>query len=216
MIGKTEVVVTESAALRLQGLDNCHVGDAAAFTHGSRLWQFSAQTGIAAAPISYSVDDQQHVAVAAGWGTFFALAGGEMTASLGMKNTSRILAFRKGGDASLPAADPTPRPLVPEPVAEPASEEIVAAGKTIYYERCWHCHGDGAASGGITPDLRYSNADTHAAWAEIVLGGTKQANGMPPFGHILAQEDSEAVRNYVLERARRAWERQQAQSSAGE
>ncbi len=194
------------------------IGEFAAYdaSNGSRLWQFSAQTGIAAAPISYSVNDQQHVAIAAGWGTFFALAGGEMTASLGMKNTSRILAFRRGGDLSLPAADTTPRPPVPQPVAEPVSEDIVAAGKNIYYERCWHCHGDGAASGGITPDLRYSTAETHTAWDTIVLGGAKQANGMPPFGHVLAPEDSEAVRNYVLERALRAWERQQAQNPSGE
>ena len=134
-----------------------------------------------------------------------------MTASLGMKNISRILAFRLGGDASLPAVEATPRPPVPEPVAEPAGEEVVAAGKSIYYERCWHCHGDGAVSGGVTPDLRYSNAETHAQWDAIVLGGMKQANGMPAFGNILAPEDSQAVRNYVLERAQRAWQRQQAQ-----
>jgi PQQ-dependent dehydrogenase (methanol/ethanol family) len=189
------------------------IGEFAAYDagNGERLWQFSAQTGIAAAPVSFSVNDQQHVAVAAGWGTFFALAGGEMTASLGMKNISRILAFRLGGDASLPAVEATPRPPVPEPVAEPAGEEVVAAGKSIYYERCWHCHGDGAVSGGVTPDLRYSTAETHAQWDAIVLGGMKQANGMPAFGNILAPEDSEAVRNYVLERAQRAWARQQAQ-----
>ena len=189
------------------------IGEFAAYDAGSgeRLWQFSAQTGIAAAPVSFSVNDQQHVAVAAGWGTFFALAGGEMTASLGMKNISRILAFRLGGDASLPAVEATPRPPVPKPVAEPAGDEVVAAGKSVYYERCWHCHGDGAASGGVTPDLRYSTAETHAQWDAIVLGGMKQGNGMPAFGNILAPEDSEAVRNYVLERARRAWERQQAQ-----
>jgi quinohemoprotein ethanol dehydrogenase len=189
------------------------IGEFAAYDagSGSRLWQFSAQTGIAAAPVSYSVNDRQHVAVAAGWGTFFALAGGEMTASLGMKNISRILAFRLGGDASLPAVEVTPRPPVPEPVGEPASDEVVAAGKSIYYERCWHCHGDGAVSGGVTPDLRYSTAETHAQWDAIVLGGMKQANGMPAFGNILAPEDSQAVRNYVLERAQRAWQRQQAQ-----
>jgi PQQ-dependent dehydrogenase (methanol/ethanol family) len=189
------------------------IGEFAAYDAGSgeRLWQFSAQTGIAAAPVSFSVNEQQHVAVAAGWGTFFALAGGEMTASLGMKNISRILAFRLDGDASLPAVEATPRPPVPKPVAEPASDEIVAAGKSVYYERCWHCHGDGAASGGVTPDLRYSTAETHAQWDAIVLGGMKQGNGMPAFGNILAPEDSEAVRNYVLERARRAWQRQQAQ-----
>ena len=63
----------------------------------------------------------------------------------------------------------------------------------------------------MTPDLRHSTAETHAQWDAIVLGGMKQANGMPAFGNILAPEDSQAVRNYVLERAQRAWDRQQAQ-----
>ncbi|MDH5619982.1 MAG: PQQ-binding-like beta-propeller repeat protein, partial [Gammaproteobacteria bacterium] len=188
------------------------IGEFAAYDAGSgeRLWQFSAQTGIAAAPISYSVNDDQHVAVAAGWGTFFALAGGEMTASLDMKNISRILAFRLGGTGTLPAIATPPRPPVPEPHAQPGDAKTVAAGKSLYYERCWHCHGDGAASGGVTPDLRYSTPETHAIWDAIVIGGAKQVNGMPGFGTVISLEDSSAIRSYVLQRAWVAFERQQA------
>ncbi|MDH3337745.1 MAG: hypothetical protein OER22_05600 [Gammaproteobacteria bacterium] len=80
------------------------IGEFAAYGAGSgeRVWQFPAQTGIAAAPISDSVNDQQHIAVVAGWGTIMALLGGEGTASLGMKNHSRILTFNPGGSESLP------------------------------------------------------------------------------------------------------------------
>ncbi len=188
------------------------IGEFAAYDadSGDRLWQFSAQTGIAAAPITYSVNDQQHVAVAAGWGTFFALAGGDLTASLGMKNISRILAFSLDGDASLPAPEPTPATLAPEPPEQPGDAQTVAAGKSLYYERCWHCHGDSAVSGGITPDLRYLTAEKHAIWDTIVLDGALQPIGMPGFAHILAPSDSAAIRSYVLQRAWLVYEREQA------
>ena len=71
------------------------IGEFAAYnaTTGERLWQFPAQTGIAAAPVSYAVNGEQYISVAVGWGTMFSLVGGEMTASLGLKNYSRILSF---------------------------------------------------------------------------------------------------------------------------
>lgn len=189
------------------------IGEFAAYdaSSGERVWQFPAQTGIAAAPISYSVGDQQHISVAAGWGTIFSLAGGEATASMGMKNISRILTFRIGGTDSLPAPAPATAPHVPAPPEPFASAEIIAQGKDLFYQRCWFCHGDGAASGGITPDLRYSNAETHASWDAIVLGGSLQLNGMPGFSGMLSKEDNDALHAYVLERTRLAYDRQQAQ-----
>ena len=188
------------------------IGEFAAYnsTTGERVWQFPAQTGIAAAPISYSVNDQQHVAVAAGWGTVFSLAGGEATASMGMQNFSRILAFRIGATDSLPPIEPPARASVPRPPEIAASTETVAAGKNIYYERCWVCHGDGAASGGIIPDLRFASEDTHALWDAIVIGGSLQQNGMPGFAPLLTIDESDAVHAFVIDRAWLAYERQQA------
>jgi PQQ-dependent dehydrogenase (methanol/ethanol family) len=188
------------------------IGEMAAYDAGSgeRLWQFDAQTGIAAAPMTYAIDGQQHVAVAAGWGTVFALTGGEGTAALKLKNHSRILAFKLGGEASLPAPPATPLPLIAEPPSFEASAEKLALGKRLFSKRCGQCHGDGAASGGITPDLRRATAGTHAAWEAIVLGGAYATRGMPPFASVLSPADSEAIQSYVLERTRRAWSAQQA------
>ncbi len=178
---------------------------------GERLWQFDAQTGIAAAPISYGVNGTQHVAVAAGWGTIFSLLGGEATASLGMKNISRILAFRLGGDESLPAREPVAAMEVPIPPENIADARTVAAGKGVFYKRCFMCHGDGAASGGITPDLRYASTETHMIWDAIVLGGSLQDNGMPGFAGILSQDEVDAAHFYVIDRAWRVYDRQEAQ-----
>ncbi len=189
------------------------IGEFAAYdaNSGDRLWQFDGQSGIAAAPVSYSVGGKQHIAVAAGWGSIFALLGGEATASMGMKNISRILAFRLGGSAALPAREPPVPTEVPLPPENKADAQQVAAGRGVYFDRCTMCHGDGAASGGITPDLRYVSAETHASWDAIVLGGSLQGKGMPGFPGILTKEEADAVHAYVIDRAWRAYQRQETQ-----
>ncbi len=195
------------------------IGEFAAYdaANGERRWQFDAQTGIVAAPISYSVNDQQHVAVAAGWGTVFGLVGGEGQAAMGMKNNSRILAFNIGGRAALPAREAVAIAAIPEPPKSDADETQLATGKDLYYERCMSCHGIDVASGGVLPDLRHASAETHATWDAIVLGGSLMNKGMPAFGQIFSKADSDAVHAFVIERTRIAYERQSAAgSSAGE
>ena len=183
------------------------IGEFAAYNAGSgeRVWQFPAQTGIAAAPVSYAVDGEQHVAVAAGFGTLAPMFGGEPLAAAGLRNYSRILAFRIGGDASLPAPPVVAAGPVPEPPASNADAETLALGKDKYYERCVRCHGMDVASGGVLPDLRYASRETHEIWDAIVLGGSLRDNGMPAFGGIFSKEDSDAVRAFVIDEARRAY-----------
>ncbi len=190
------------------------IGQFAAYdaTDGERLWQFDAQTGIAAAPVTYSVGGDQHVAIAAGWGSIFGLLGGELTASIGLKNRSRILAFKLGGDAALPPLETAAAAPMPQPPTIEADEAMLAHGKDLYYERCVMCHGESVASGGVLPDLRHAPAEVHDAWHAIVIAGAYRPKGMPAFGGILSEDDSEAVRAYVIEMARRAYERQQSAS----
>ena len=186
------------------------IGEFAAYdaANGQRLWQFQSQTGIAAAPVSYRVDDQQHIAVAAGWGSVFGLLGSEGIASLGLKNRSRILAFKLGGQAALPAVEQVAAAQIPEPPASDASAREITEGKDIYYERCAACHGVDVASGGVLPDLRRLTKEKHAIWDEIVLGGMLRDIGMPAFAQILSEEDSDAVHAFVIAASRKAYERQ--------
>ena len=191
------------------------IGDFAAYDadNGKRLWQFPSQTGIVAAPISYSVDDQQHIAVAAGWGTIFGLFGGDGSAALGHSTQNRILAFRRGGEQSLPVREAVALANIPEPPVVDSSAAEIAAGKDIYYERCFMCHGENVASGGVLPDLRRLTKEKHDIWDEIVLGGMLRDIGMPAFGQILSKEDSDAVHAFVIERARHAYDTQSAQQN---
>jgi PQQ-dependent dehydrogenase (methanol/ethanol family) len=193
------------------------IGEFAAYDadSGERLWQFPAHTGIVAAPISYSVDDQQHVAVAAGWGSAFALFGGKGVEALGQTNHSRILAFSLAGDKALPAGELVASKPIPEPPASDASDVQIALGKDLYYERCASCHGAGVIGGGVLPDLRRSGTEVHASWDAIVLGGALRDKGMPGFAQIFSKDDSGAVRAFVIERARHAYATQLAQENQG-
>ena len=74
----------------------------------------------------------------------------------------------------------------------------IAIGEELYASACRSCHGGEAAArfGGSVPDLRFANAETHATWHAIVVGGSRSANGMPSIE--IPIEESEAIRNYVL------------------
>jgi len=187
------------------------IGEFSAFDaiSGERLWTYPAQTGVAAAPSTYAVDDEQYVAVAAGWGTIFAMLGGEAVASMGIENKSRILAFKQGGSASLPEPEPREPAQIPEPPEQTANAETIEHGKKLYYQRCAACHGVDVASGGITPDLRHSGAEVHDTWDAIVLGGARRDRGMPSFASIFDGNDSQAVQAFVIEAAHKAWARQE-------
>jgi quinohemoprotein ethanol dehydrogenase len=47
---------------------------------------------------------------------------------------------------------------------------------------------------------------THAAFLDIVLGGTRAQNGMASFADVLSHEEAEAIHHYLISRARDDWE----------
>ncbi len=148
---------------------------------GAALWSFAAASPIVAAPVSFAVDGEQHVAV---------------------MSRDRLMVFRLGASAALPApATPAPRPP-PEPPAQTAGAQEIAAGRRVFNQRCLFCHGVDAVGIGTAPDLRRSAAGTHAAWDAIVRDGARQALGMPGFGGLLRQDEIDSVHAYVIERAR--------------
>jgi mono/diheme cytochrome c family protein len=88
---------------------------------------------------------------------------------------------------------------VPPPQFADAAS-VAAAGDL---SPCGGCHGDAGISGGVLPDLRASAAlAAQSAWVAIVLDGSLSARGMVAFARELAADDAEAVRAYVIERAR--------------
>jgi PQQ-dependent dehydrogenase (methanol/ethanol family) len=168
---------------------------------GERLWAFPTQTGITAGPVTYEIDGEQYVSVAVGWGTLLGMLAGPTTAPLQMTNRSRVLTFRLGASGQLPELPAMSAPAAPEVPEQTAGAETIDQGRRLYTERCLVCHGYSVVSGGLTPDLRYSSAQVYTEWDAIVLGGSRSANGMPPFASLLSAEQSQAVKAYIIDRA---------------
>ena len=177
------------------------VGDFAAYAadSGEKLWSAPAQTGIVASPVTWSLDGEQYVTVLAGWGGSLALSGGDVAAATGVRNISRVLTFKLGAEQQLPVVE-TPD-LVASPPPRIDDPALIAHGKQKYADRCMVCHGDGVVGGGVTPDLRYMNAEKHQMWMGIVLGGLHRDKGMVSFAEVLTAEDATAIQAFVIERA---------------
>ena len=169
---------------------------------GERLWSAETQAGVLAAPISYSVDGEQYVAIEVGWGGAFGLAAGELARDSHIaSNLPRVLTFKVGATAQLPAL-PTPVPGVLDPPPDTASAAAVTDGKALYHMYCSTCHGDSATGSGVLPDLRYSGLLKDAGvWDSTVRDGLRIDKGMVAFKDEITSADAARIRDYVIHRA---------------
>jgi len=165
--------------------------------NGEELWEMPIQTGAVTGAISYAVDGEQYIAIAAGWAGAVPILGGGGTTRT-HNAPMRILAFKLGGDAKLPASDLERDVTLPE---IEASEETLAEGANAYDAVCRTCHGFGVISGGMMPDLRYMSAETHRQFNEIVLGGLRAQQGMASFADKVTPEQVDAIHAYIVSEA---------------
>ena len=167
---------------------------------GEQLWSQPAQTGVMAAPITYSIDGEQYVAVAVGYGGGAAAEGGALANGWKMQNKSRVLVYKVGGEVELPPMPANER-IMPKPALPTADQNVIAQGQKHYQRHCRYCHGDGLRTGNLNPDLRWSSAEIHEQWQDIVIGGALTPLGMVSFKDYLTPENAEAIRQYVLSEA---------------
>jgi PQQ-dependent dehydrogenase (methanol/ethanol family) len=194
-------LLSTAGNLVFQGLADGRFAAFAADT-GELVWEFPASVGIMAAPVTYMVDDEQYVAVVAGWGGAFGLASGVPRHRNNVLSEGRILAFKLGGKATLPKLEVT-LINIPEPPEMQSTPAQVAHGESLYHRYCSVCHGPAVTeSSGAIADLRYSSEQVHKAWDAIVRGGAYASKGMVSFAHVLEAEDAEAIRAYVIQHTR--------------
>ena len=178
-------------------------GEFAAFSadKGEKLWSFDAGTGIIAAPVSYSIDGEQYVAIMAGYGGAYPLSSGFVDNPRPMPN-GRLLVFKLGGKAPYKIE---PIENAPFTIVEDSfTDEQVTAGLSAYEGNCGVCHSGGAIGSGVLPDLRRSAyLSDKDAWRQVVLGGSLKDNGMASFAKYLKPEDAEAIRAFVADRAKK-------------
>jgi quinohemoprotein ethanol dehydrogenase len=169
-------------------------------TDGKSLWEFEAGIGIAAAPMTYSVDGVQYISVVSGWGGPQVL--GNRPPGKGHVGSGRLLTFKLGGTATLPPYEHVVKP-VPMPTFKLAATPAeVEQGRVLFANFCSRCHGGDVVSGGSVPDLRYASDTTHESFEEIVLGGARREYGMPSFTGDLLPAQVRLIHAYILDRAR--------------
>ena len=185
-----------------------HAGEFVAYDArtGKKLWSAPTQAKVVAAPSSYLVGDEQHVAVLVG---ARGLPIGQSRTVPSSANNSRILVFRIGGSSSLPSELPTvvagsPVTIKLDPPLLTASNETVASGEMLFGQNCAACHGAAVvpAAGSIAPDLRYSAIlAMRAQWNGAVREGDRAQRNMPGFKATLSEEQTDAILAYVIKRA---------------
>ena len=169
-------------------------------TDGKLLWQFDAQVGVAAAPMTYALDGVQYVALM--------VAPPQLFLDPKIRTgPGRLLVFALDGKAALP-----PRTAaVPTPIAMPAADVKATAveikeGGGLFRLYCRRCHMPdfNLVKSGAIPDLRRSNAATHATFEAIVRGGARRTLGMPSFARDITSDQVRLIQAYVLDQARQA------------
>ena len=175
---------------------------------GELLWNAMTQAVTVAAPITYLVDGEQYVAVLTGGRSLPTQGAGASGSTTRLSNNnSRLLVFKIGGTAQLPAELPAELTssvgnLNPPPLT--ADFETVAHGEQVYGRYCSVCHGPAgvSASAGTFPDLRYSQRlASGEMWNSVVLGGELVGGGMVSFEGTLEPTDPDAIRQYIISRA---------------
>jgi quinohemoprotein ethanol dehydrogenase len=175
---------------------------------GRILKDFDTGTAIEAAPMTYSVNGVQYVAILCGHGgsNYFFLG----TPAMLYANEGRVLTFALDGAPEVPK--PARRPEAP-PYAQPpprmGTPEFVNAGRNLFFIHCARCHTLGVPA--ISPDLsRSAVVASFDALKEVVLKGVLQPNGMPRFSDVLTAADVSALQGYLIDQWWQAYDEQKA------
>jgi quinohemoprotein ethanol dehydrogenase len=175
---------------------------------GAVIKEIDTGSPLIAAPMTYTVEGVQYVAVLAGTGgggwTFW--MPGNVAAERG--NDNRILVFRlDGGETPKPALLPAVAPI-PEPPAQAATPADIAAGGALFGRNCAVCHSN--AERAPVPDLRRSAVVREsAAFEAVVRGGALEKRGMPSWDDLLTAPEVEQIRAHLVSVAREAYAKQQ-------
>jgi quinohemoprotein ethanol dehydrogenase len=172
---------------------------------GKQVWKYDCKNGIEAPPITYAIDGEQYLAILVGGGN--PNAGRTFDAGWRyQKHMARLLVFKIGGTASLPAtAAPFPA-LAPADVSKlPLDTASAARGMGVWNGHCLICHGVAVEqTSPIAPDLRESAAaEDINTFRQILLEGGLAMNGMPKFDDLDAGEIAD-LQMYIRQQAREA------------
>lgn len=162
-------------------------------SNGDKLWDTMVGTGIVAAPVTYEVDGQQFVSIAAGWGGVYGLVqrGSERTIP------GTVYTYSLDGNAEPPEYSKHQQTNLVSGVDY--NPELAEEGLGLYIANCVACHGvPGVDRGGAIPNLGYSNAKVISDLESFVLDGVLANRGMPDFSERLSEEDVNKIRAFIM------------------
>lgn len=198
-------VLTTAGGLVFQG-DGRGYLSAFDATSGERLWEYNVGNGIIAPPVSYEIDGEQYIALMVGWGGAVGLLFDQPEAVGG--GEGKLLAFKLGANETLEIEERIR--LQPEPPARSGDAESVARGAALYNNYCMRCHGLNGIGSGVIADLRYMSPGSHELFDDIVRKGIFSALGMVSFADVLDEQETQDIRNYIIEAANDKWEDDQS------
>jgi mono/diheme cytochrome c family protein len=171
---------------------------------GNKLWSIDLKTGMTAPAITYTVDGEQYIAIAAAFGGSGGLGATSDPNTALQKygnNQGRIFAFRIGGAKTVQAIPSEVAANVPPPPVETVDPKLAAKGFALFHNNCAVCHGVLMMSSGEVPDLRLASPEVWNQYDAILLDGALADAGMASFKDILSPDDVKAIRAYALQQA---------------
>lgn len=168
---------------------------------GERLWSHALNNPTSAPVMTYEIDGEQYLATATGVGSAWGLTYGFAWSKQVAPQPGRVITFKLGGNAKLPASVASSVLRTPQGAAF-GDEAAASLGLKRFAENCQFCHGGLAVSSGVLPDLRWSAyAGNEAAWDKVVREGLLSDRGMVSFSQHLSKQETDAIRAYVLQQA---------------
>jgi quinohemoprotein ethanol dehydrogenase len=179
--------------------------------NGQQVTAINVGTSIMAAPVTYELDGVQYVSVMAGFGGGLGRSWPEGTAASRYGNAGRIVTFKLGGGSVPLPHEVAQLARLVQPLVDPfGTVAVIDRGRALFARNCRACHTN-EGNGGAVPDLRHMNAETHAAFDDIVLKGIRASKGMGSFADILSAEDVKAIHASLVDDAWREYEKHESQ-----
>ena len=177
---------------------------------GEKLWESYTGSGVIAPPITFESGGTQYIAVMSGWGGAFGIVGSR-SARQAVESEGRIVVYALGATGRAIERQER-REIRVARVDHGASTEDIDAGRRLFNQYCLVCHGYGAVSGGVTPDLRQSSQRVFDSYEAALLEGALVDVGMPSFAPVLDRDDVALLKAYVLHRRNMLADEQDSQA----
>lgn len=170
---------------------------------GEKLKEIKTGIGIMAAPSTYSIGDEQFVAVMAGFGGATLPFLPELAALNEYENNGAILSYKLGGGET-PLPPRVTSIAIPRPPDRKLSEAQIKEGEILYRRYCIFCHGSlNAKHNSAYPDLTKMSDNAHEQFNSIVLKGTFSQYGMASFSDVLDENKADAIHQFIIDRQKK-------------